>query len=194
MILPVELPDKTFIATLVLATRYPPLPVWLGVGAAFAVQCLIAVTAGSLLQSLVPDWVLLAATGGLFAVGAVLLTRQGRSSARDADDHGRDLVPAAPPTASSWRAAGASFMVLFAAEWGDLSQVLTAGLAARHDAPVSVFLGALAALLLISGLAVTAGKVLLRHMRLALLHYAGAAVCVTLAVATFVQLVGATQT
>ena len=39
-----ELPDKTFVATLVLATRYRPLLAWIGVAAAFAVQCLVAVT------------------------------------------------------------------------------------------------------------------------------------------------------
>ena len=50
----VELPDKTFVASLVLATRYRPLLVWLGVSAAFLVQCLVAVTAGGLL-SLLPS-------------------------------------------------------------------------------------------------------------------------------------------
>ena len=43
LIVPVELPDKTFVATLVLSTRYPPLPVWLGVVAAFGIQCAVAV-------------------------------------------------------------------------------------------------------------------------------------------------------
>ena len=37
VIVPVELPDKTFVATLVLATKYRPWPVWLGVTAAFGV-------------------------------------------------------------------------------------------------------------------------------------------------------------
>ena len=39
----VELPDKTFIATLVLATRFRPLFVWIGVSLAFLVQTLVAV-------------------------------------------------------------------------------------------------------------------------------------------------------
>ena len=37
LIVPVELPDKTFVATLVLSTRYPGLQVWLGVVAAFRI-------------------------------------------------------------------------------------------------------------------------------------------------------------
>ena len=44
----VELPDKTFVAALVLATRYKPWAVWVGVGLAFFVQTLIAVTVGRL--------------------------------------------------------------------------------------------------------------------------------------------------
>ena len=51
-IAPVELPDKTFVATLVLTTRYRPLPVWLGVASAFAVHCAVAVLAGSLVAPL----------------------------------------------------------------------------------------------------------------------------------------------
>ena len=47
LIFPVELPDKTFVASLVLATRYRPLLVWVGVSLAFLVQCVVAVTARS---------------------------------------------------------------------------------------------------------------------------------------------------
>ena len=42
----VELPDKTFLATLVLATKYRAILVWLGVSAAFTVQTLVAVLLG----------------------------------------------------------------------------------------------------------------------------------------------------
>ena len=50
----VELPDKTFLATLVLATRYRPVLVWLGVGAAFTVQTGVAVLLGQAV-SFLPD-------------------------------------------------------------------------------------------------------------------------------------------
>src|SRR4051794_41871448 len=45
-IFPSELPDKTFVATLVLATRFSAFPVWLGAAAAFLVQTVVAVAAG----------------------------------------------------------------------------------------------------------------------------------------------------
>ena len=53
----VELPDKTFIAALVLSTRYRGLLVWIGVGLAFLVQTLIAVTVGKAVTLLPTDLV-----------------------------------------------------------------------------------------------------------------------------------------
>ena len=53
--------------------------------------------------------------------------------------------PIGSPHPSFLKAASISFGVLFAAEWGDLSQLATAGLAARYDDPVSVFIGSWAA-------------------------------------------------
>jgi Ca2+/H+ antiporter, TMEM165/GDT1 family len=152
LVLPVELPDKTLFATLVLATRFRPLPVFTGVGLAFAVQSLIAVTAGSLL-TLLPDAVVSAIVAVLFLVGAVILWRSVRSGAEEDED-----IAEAPPHPSFLKTASISFGVLFAAEWGDLSQLATAGLAARYEAPVSVFVGSWAALLVVSALAVFLGK------------------------------------
>ena len=74
LILPAELPDKTMVATLLLATRYRPAPVWVGVSAAFAVQCLLAVTAGQLL-GLLPSRLVTAVAAVLFGVGALVLLR-----------------------------------------------------------------------------------------------------------------------
>ena len=47
--------------------------------------------------------------------------------------------------------------MLFAAEWGDLSQLLTISMIAKYGHPLSVFVGAWAALLVVSGLAVLVG-------------------------------------
>jgi putative Ca2+/H+ antiporter (TMEM165/GDT1 family) len=87
-----------------------------------------------------------------------------------------------------WRAAVTSFLVLFTAEWGDLSQLLTAGLVARYQQPVPVFVGSFAALAMVSGTAVLLGRTLVKRVRLALLRYVGAAVCAVLAVVTAASL------
>jgi putative Ca2+/H+ antiporter (TMEM165/GDT1 family) len=184
-ILLVELPDKTLVATLVLSTRYRRRPVLAGVTAAFAVQCVIAVTAGGLLH-LLPHRVLEAAVALLFAAGAVLLFRESMSGAdaEDAEDSEADLAAETPAEAdlSDRRIFGISFGVLFAAEWGDASQLATAGLVARYGQPVATGLGAFLALVGVAALAVAIGKVILRRVPLRLVHRIAAAMFAVLAV------------
>jgi putative Ca2+/H+ antiporter (TMEM165/GDT1 family) len=158
----VELPDKTFIAALVLSTRYRPLMVWIGVGLAFLIQTL---------------------------VGAVVLFRSAPGAEQEELEAEEEYAAKAREARTGLRAIGASFLVLFAAEWGDLSQLLTMSLVARSQEPVSVFIGAWAALLAVSGLAVILGRILLRYMKLSVLHYVGAGVCLVLAGATLYGLV-----
>jgi putative Ca2+/H+ antiporter (TMEM165/GDT1 family) len=164
-VLLVELPDKTLIATLVLSTKYRPRPVLIGVTLAFAVQCVVAVTAGGLLH-LLPHRVLEAIVALLFAVGAFLLFRESVAEEEDEVEsgtpNGADL--------SNRRIAAISFGVLFAAEWGDASQLATAGLVARYGQPVAIGLGAFVALAGVACLAALAGKVVLRKVPLQLVH------------------------
>jgi Ca2+/H+ antiporter, TMEM165/GDT1 family len=184
LVLPVELPDKTLFATLVLATRFAPLPVFVGVGTAFGLQVAIAVTAGSLL-SLLPDALVSGIVALLFLIGAVILWR---SASEGPEDEELDETPAAP---SFFRAVAISFGVLFAAEWGDLSQLATAGLAARYDEPFSVFAGAWAALLVVSGLAVFLGKKLADRLPIALIRRVAAGLFLVFAVFAIVETVRA---
>lgn len=167
LIAPIELPDKTMFSTLVLASRFRPLPVLCGVSAAFAVQAVIAVAAGSLLSLLPKEWVALG-VAVLFAVGAVLLWR---SADEDAEADG-DTAP--HKDWSARRIALTSFAITFVAEWGDLSQLAMAGLAARYDAPISVFIGSFAALFLIAVLAVFLGNKLVARFPFHLVRRAAA--------------------
>ena len=163
LIFPAELPDKTFIATLVLATRYRHLWVWIGAVAAFGVQMVIAVVAGGLL-ALLPQRLVLGITFVLFAAGAGLLIKGGLESraeeAREVADEEAAISSRAEQQnpSSALRVFVTTFVILFTAEWGDLSQLLTAGLAARTGSPMSVFIGAWAALIAVSGLAVLVGR------------------------------------
>jgi putative Ca2+/H+ antiporter (TMEM165/GDT1 family) len=161
LVLPVELPDKTLMATLVLSTRYRPLPVLAGVSAAFAVQCLIAVTAGQLL-TLLPERLVAAVVAVLFAIGAVVLLR---GSSEEPDEVTADRDRRGPVAV-----AATSFGVLFAAEWGDASQLATAALTARYGDPVSVFVGSFVALVLVAALAVALGGVITRRVPLRLVQ------------------------
>ena len=132
-----ELPDKSLFASLVLGTRYRPAYVWAGAAAAFAVQMAIAVTAGRLL-SLLPHHLVDGIVAVLFLAGSAYLWR---SSFRPQHQEGADAARQGSPPASFLRIAGTSFGVVFLAEWGDITQLTAANLAARYN-PVAVFAGA----------------------------------------------------
>ncbi len=183
----VELPDKTFIAALVLSTRYRPLAVWIGVGLAFGVQTVVAVTAGAL-ATLLPDNLVKGVAIAIFLAGAVMLVKTAPGAEAKEKEEEEEYAARATEPKTFGKAIVASFLVLFAAEWGDLSQLLTISMVGKYHDHVNVFIGAWGALLVVSGLAVLAGRVLLRYMKLSLLHYVGAVICLVLAVVTAVEL------
>ena len=189
LIIPAELPDKTFIATLVLSTRFRPLIVWLGVSVAFAVQTAIAVAAGQAL-TLLPRTPVLLVTAGLFAFGSVLMFR----GAGDVDPHDDEVEETEAVDAmvrkGHGRAFTVSFLVLFAAEWGDLSQLTTASLSARYDAPVEVWLGAWLALCLVAGVAALAGRWLVTRVRFSVVRRISGALLALLAAVTLAEAAG----
>ncbi len=188
LVVPVELPDKTFVATLVLSTRYRPLPVWLGVSAAFGVQCLVAVAAGHLLSRL-PEKPVQAVAAALFALGAVILLGSARRADTAEAEQEREYERKVADRRVGWRAAVTSFAVLFTAEWGDLSQLLTAGLVASGKPAVPVFVGSWLALIAVSGAAVLLGRWLLTRVRLSIVRYVAGGVCAVLAVVTVIGVV-----
>ncbi|BBH17324.1 UPF0016 family membrane protein [Nocardioides baekrokdamisoli] len=179
----VELPDKTFFAALMLATRYKALNVWAGVSLAFAVQTLVAVAAGTVISKLPAHWVHLGAGIG-FLIGAGWLLYEGLNSRKGSDDDSGDEYAEKAVAAAGWHQIGKSFLILFAAEWGDLSQILTAVFVSKYHEPIPVFIGALAALVTVSGLAVLLGGQITKFLRLHVLHFAGATLCTVLGIWT----------
>ncbi|MDQ1698132.1 MAG: Ca2+/H+ antiporter, family [Frankiaceae bacterium] len=190
LILPAELPDKTMVATLVLSTRYPPLPVWIGVTAGFAVQSVVAVAAGDLV-SLLPSDIVHGVTAVMFAIGAALMLRSGKDDVAE-EERAIDAELADDPAVPSFRRAMlTSFGVLFAAEWGDLSQILTANFAAKYGDPIAVFIGSWAALAVVAALAVLSGRALLRVVPLDWVRRLAAVLFAAMAVVTGLEAVGA---
>ncbi|MFF5011853.1 TMEM165/GDT1 family protein [Streptomyces sp. NPDC001165] len=154
-----ELPDKTALAGLVLGTRYRASYVFAGVAAAFLLHVLLAVAAGSVL-TLLPQQIVHAITGVLFLGGAAMLLLK-----KDEDEE----EIRKPADQSFWKVAGTGFMLILVAEFGDLTQIMTANLAARYDAPVSVGLGAVLGLWAVAGLGIVGGKALMKRVPLRLI-------------------------
>ena len=147
-----ELPDKSMVASLVLATRYRAIWVWVGAAAAFTVQMAIAVTAGQLL-ALLPHRLVNGVAAALFVAGAAYL---GVVSFRPSPRDGADAARQGQGRLSPWRVVGTAFAVIFVAEWGDVTQLATANLAARYD-PVPVLAGATLGLWAAAAIAVIVG-------------------------------------
>ncbi len=183
----VELPDKTFIATLVLATRFRPLFVWFGVALAFLVQTLVAVTVGGLLAQL-PKRPVEAFAAAMFLIGGVLLIRGAGKADEEEAETEEEFSHKGAATAVGLKAVAVSFSVLFLAEWGDLSQLLTASMVVRFHDAVSVFVGAFLALATVSALGALIGRALLARVRLATIRRIGGGVCLVLATLTVLQI------
>jgi putative Ca2+/H+ antiporter (TMEM165/GDT1 family) len=147
-----ELPDKTALAALVLATQNKPTPVFLGTAVALAVQSAVAVLAGRLFALLPPRPVHIV-SGLVFIASAIVMLRAKEEPTPEAKDAKTDGRPA-----SFWRTAGLAFGVVFLAEWGDLTQLGTAALAARYEAPILIFIASTLALVAAAGVAVIVGN------------------------------------
>jgi putative Ca2+/H+ antiporter (TMEM165/GDT1 family) len=158
-------------ANLLLATRGHPGRVWLGAAVAFTVHVAIAVTVGVTLFDVLPKRAVEASVAFLFLAGAVYAWNAGAKA-------DTDLVL---KEGSRHGAAVASFVVIFLAEWGDLTQILTADLAAKYHSPISVATGALAALWAVAAIAVLGGRALVRLVDVATIRKLTAAVLVVLA-------------
>ncbi|RLV08545.1 hypothetical protein CTZ27_07050 [Streptomyces griseocarneus] len=166
-----ELPDKTALASLMLGTRYRASYVFAGVAAAFLVHVVLAIAAGSLL-TLLPHRILQLIVGLAFVAGAaVLLFKK--------DDDEEEI--AKPADQSFWKVSGAGFMLILVAEFGDLTQIMTANLAARYDDPISVGIGATLGLWAVAGLGIVGGRTLMKYVPLTLITRIAALVMLALA-------------
>jgi Ca2+/H+ antiporter, TMEM165/GDT1 family len=175
-----ELPDKTMIATLLLSTHFHRrLPVWGGVTLGYAVHVLLAVIFGTALSQL-PTTPIHVLVGLLFLTGGVMTWRAGTSA-----DH--DEATKWSASMSNARVVWTSASVILVAEFGDLTQLATAGFAARFDDPIAVGIGSIAALSSVSGFAVLAGGWLQKKMPLHKIQRAAALLFVLIGIVTLVS-------
>jgi putative Ca2+/H+ antiporter (TMEM165/GDT1 family) len=156
-----ELPDKSMFASLVLSIRFRKLYVWLGAAAAFLVHVIIAVTAGHFL-TLLPHRLLETVVGALFLIGAALLTfGKNEDEAEESEKLGREK---GTEKSGFIKVFTTSFVVIFLGEWGDITQIATANYAAKYHNPLSVGVGAVAALWSVAALGTLLGSKLLNHI------------------------------
>jgi putative Ca2+/H+ antiporter (TMEM165/GDT1 family) len=173
-----ELPDKSMFASLVMASRGRPFMVWLGTAVAFTVHVVIAVSVGVGLFRVLPEEAIDIVVAILFGVSAVTAF----IAAFEADERQQEIIA----EHRAHRVFGTAFVVIFLAEWGDLTQVLTANLAVRYGSGLSVAVGAMLALWSVSALAVLGGHGLLARLPARGLRLATGSVLAVLSVVSLV--------
>lgn len=197
VVVPAELPDKTFLAAITISSRHRPIPVFWGVFLGLVVEAGIAVVAGRFL-ALAPRHAVDAVTAlGFLAGGAYLAVtkepsaeRAGESLATKEDSLASRVEANARRVPPAWRLAATTFLIVFLAEMGDLTQIVIANLSARmHDA-LDVFIGAVVAFALTSALGVTLGRTITRVVPLGLVRKVSAGILIGLGVWSAVSAAG----
>ncbi|MFK4145102.1 TMEM165/GDT1 family protein [Streptomyces sp. NPDC004065] len=172
-----ELPDKTMFASLAMGTRMRPLYVWFGTSTAFIVHVAIAVGAGSLI-GLLPAMAVKLVSAALFGFGAFVLLRDGGD---DGDDEAGTRT-----VTGFWPVYTTAFMAVFISEWGDLTQITTANLAATNGW-LSTAIGSAAALMSVSALALLVGRFIAKRVPLKIVQRVGGLCMAGLAVWMLVE-------
>ncbi|MFZ4702657.1 MAG: TMEM165/GDT1 family protein [Candidatus Methylumidiphilus sp.] len=153
-----EIGDKSQLVCMTLAARHKALPIVLGATAAFALLNLAAVMFGAAVAHWLPEWAVGTAVVVLFAGFGIraLLTKEEDEDGEPVEKSGHGVF-------------ATTFLLIFAAEFGDKTQLTLAGLGAALP-PAPVWLGGTLALATTSLLGVWAGRALLRRIPLHWLH------------------------
>jgi len=159
------------------------------VSLAFLVQTLVAVTVGGLLAQL-PRRPVEVFAALMFLIGGIILIAGAKKADTEEKEAEEEFAHKGARTAVGLKAVAVSFSILFLAEWGDLSQLLTASMVLRYHDPLSVFVGAFVALSAVSALGALLGRALLARVHLSVIRRIGGGVCLLLALVTMLQVVG----
>ncbi len=180
----IELPDKTFVATIIMAARSRPSSVLIGGSTALVTQMFLAVEAGRLL-TLFPVNVKNLIVALFFLGGAAYLLfvpekKQEEKGEREGEQGCRG---------SRWKEISTAFTVIFIGEMGDLTQIQAANLSAKTHQPLEVFLASSIALVVVTFVGVFGGQMLVRKVPLSRIRLCGGLIFAGLGIYTLVRLV-----
>jgi putative Ca2+/H+ antiporter (TMEM165/GDT1 family) len=179
-----ELPDKTFLATVIMATRARPLMVVIGGSLALTIQMGLAVGAGTLLTFFPVHWKDLI-VGVLFLGGAAYLLFVPESAEEEKGRREADIENAA----TRWKEITTAFIVIFIGEFGDLTQIQAANFEAKLHQPLEVFVASTLALVAVTILGAYSGRALQRVIPLKRIRFGGGLIFAGLGIWTIVSLV-----
>ena len=163
-----ELPDKTFLATVIMSTRARPTMIALGGSIAMTVHMALAVGAGQLL-TLLPSRLKELIIALLFLAGAAYLLFVNEKEVEEQGE--REAAPEKPGT--RWKEVTTAFVIIFIGEFGDLTQIQAANLAAKFHQPLEVFTASALAMICVTCLGAFSGRALQRRVPLQRIRLGG---------------------
>jgi len=164
--------DKMLYTVTVLGGQYPAPGVLVGLTFAYMAKMGVAVLFGHTLAQLPPVIV-----GGLS-----LLTCVGAAVVMWRKPPEEPTTPAMAAPGGATRGAIVTFSAIFFTEWGDIGQLTAAALAARYDAPWTVWIAGTCAMCTKGTAALVFGRQLSRHIPARALRYGAVAMFLLLAV------------
>ena len=151
-----EMPDKTMFSSIIMGSKMTPRWVFLGASLAFLLQVIASVTIGGFVSKM-PRQPLNIAVGIVFIIGALLIVREVLTN--EVEDE--KVLAKKSASQGGIRQFLVAFSVIFIAEFGDLTQIAAADLAAKTGNPLSVGIGAFLGLVCITALGVYFGSTIL---------------------------------
>jgi putative Ca2+/H+ antiporter (TMEM165/GDT1 family) len=179
-----ELPDKTFVAMIIMSTRARALMIFIGGASALVIQMGLSVGAGSLLTLVPSTWKNLIISL-LFLGGAAYLL----FVTEDEEQEKGKREAALEKRGTRWKEFTTAFVIVFVGEFGDLTQIQAANFEAKLHAPVEVFVSASLAMICVSFLGAYGGQALQRLVPLKRIRLAGGLIFAGLGLATLGSLV-----
>lgn len=153
-----EIGDKSQLVCMTLAARHRHWPVILGAATAFILLNILAVLFGAGVAAWIPERVTAALVAVLFGLFGIHALRT------QAEDYSTEIME--KPGHSIFIT---TFFLIFVAEFGDKTQIAVAGLASSID-PLSVWIGATTALIMVSAFGVWVGRTVFQRLPLHWLH------------------------
>jgi putative Ca2+/H+ antiporter (TMEM165/GDT1 family) len=143
-----ELGDKTQLVTISFASKYPHVPVFLGVFSGLCLVTALGVLVGTILFEFIPIFYVKILSGAIFIVFGIwtIMEIRGGKKEEDVKENGKKSV------------FSTSFILITIAEFGDKTQFMVIALTAQYGAPIMVFLGAILAFACVVGIGIIVGK------------------------------------
>jgi putative Ca2+/H+ antiporter (TMEM165/GDT1 family) len=169
--------DKLLYTTGVLAARYSPAPIMIGMTLAFIIKMGVAVAVGEAISRLPPLFVA-GLTVGTFIGVAVAVWRK--------DDRRATQKQVSAPAAVM-----VSFAAIFFSEWGDMGQITAAAMSAKYHVPLPVWGGAVFAMVTKGLLAASVGAGargwIQEHVPPRIVRYAGVSALAVLGILSAIE-------